>query len=282
MGLFRERAYEFVLANPSLNLWEGIREDAIEYFARNQIHWWGDDGRHHPTGHLLSSQIACLNHLYALRQRPELAKAVLHAIDHEVTAAEVVDDGYVEFEFIGTKQYMKERSFSRGANCTSVDAFMIGRDIDGSRRAFLIEWKYTESCEPEDKYIPRRSEVYDSVILATDSPFAHVDPKAFYFEPFYQLMRQTLLGWLLAKNKDHGCTSYRHVQIVPAENVEFQDNVTSPYLKGASVSEAWSSVLRQSDLYIATTPAKFMRPVVDGRDTQSLTNYLQRRYWSGI
>jgi hypothetical protein len=80
-----------------------------------------------------------------LHQRPDLATAVLRAIDPAVVNAEIVDDGYVEFEFIGARQYLEERAFSRGAHCTSVDAFMIGGVRGGGKRAFLVEWKYTES-----------------------------------------------------------------------------------------------------------------------------------------
>lgn len=32
-----------------------------------------------------------------------------------------------------------------------------------------------------------------------------------YYEPFYQMMRQTLLGNLCAINNDHGCDDYIHV-----------------------------------------------------------------------
>ena len=157
---------------------------------------------------MLSSQVACVNHLYLLRQRPDLAKAVLRAIDPDIVEAAIVDDGYVEFEFIGARQYMAERAFTKGANCTSVDAFMIGRTTHGRRRAFLVEWKYIEAYRRQDKYIPRRARVYDDLIMAEDSPFKppgrsgtrdQIEPHALYFEPFYQLMRQTLLGWLISK-----------------------------------------------------------------------------------
>ena len=64
-GVFFGKEREFVLDEPSLNLWEGIRMDAFEYFKRNEIPWWrGKDDN--PTGHLLSSQVACVNHLYYL------------------------------------------------------------------------------------------------------------------------------------------------------------------------------------------------------------------------
>jgi len=124
--------------------------------------------------------------------------------------------------------------------------------------------------------------VYDWLIKADDSPLKPIEPRAFYFEPFYQLMRQTLLGWQISKHEDHGCTSYRHVHVVPEQNTAFHLKVTAPLLKGASVTEAWSAVLRCPDFYISTTPAEFMRPVDGMRDTKTLIGYLERRYWLGI
>jgi hypothetical protein len=97
------------------------------------------------------------------------------------------------------------------------------------------------------------------------------------------MMRQTLLGWQMSKQRDHyDCASYRNIHVVPGQNVEFHQNVTSPLLKGANVSEAWCAVLKHPELYIASTPANFMRPIVDQRDTKALTSYLDRRYWSAL
>jgi hypothetical protein len=289
-GLFRDIPRQFVLSIPTKNLWAGIRADAIDYFARNRISWWGGNNTE-PTGHMLSSQVACVNHLYLLRQRADLARAVLRAVDPEVEQAEIVDDGYVEFEFIGEKPYFKEQAFTRGAKCTSVDAFMIGRTARGCRRAFLIEWKYTEVYQQKDVYICRRAKVYDDLIKMEESPFKmeespfkQIEPRAFYFEPFYQMMRQTLLGWQISKHEDHGCTSWRHIHVVPAQNVEFCENVTSETLrpKGATVSQAWSAVLKNPEFYIETTPQVLMQPILDRPDTKALTGYLEQRYWSAI
>jgi hypothetical protein len=280
LGLFFGKPREFVLSEPAANLWEGIRADAIDYFARNNISWWKGDGNE-PNGHMLSSQVSCVNHLYLLRQRADLAKAVLRAVDPEVIEAEVVDDGYVEFEFIGARQYLAEKAFLRGTNCTSLDAFMIGSTAY-DRRAFLVEWKYTETYPREDKYIPERAHVHDDLITAEDSPFKQIEPRALYFEPFYQMMRQTLLGSQISKHEDHECTSYRHVHVVPEQNAEFHRNVTAPLLRGMSVSEAWRAVLRRPEFYISATPADFMRPLIAERDTKALMGYLERRYWSGI
>ena len=132
-GTFSGKEWGFVLNDPVLNLWKGIREDAQQYFKRNKIPWWKGN-KDNPTGHLLSSQIAYVNHLYYLRQRKDLATAVLSKIDNKITAAVIVDDGYVEFEFIGEKQYLKEKSWMKGVNCTSIDAVMIGQNSAGKKK----------------------------------------------------------------------------------------------------------------------------------------------------
>ena len=97
-GILQNKERDFVLQDPLLNLWDGIREDAIDYFERNNIVWWGGS---EPTGHLLSSQIACLNHLYFLRQRRDIATVILREVRPDIVEAVIVDDGYVEFEVIG-------------------------------------------------------------------------------------------------------------------------------------------------------------------------------------
>jgi hypothetical protein len=74
---FKGTSYAHILLDPTKNLWAAIREDALDYFSRNSIVWWGGGGSTAPTGNLLSSQVACVNHLYALRLRVDLATAVL-------------------------------------------------------------------------------------------------------------------------------------------------------------------------------------------------------------
>ena len=95
-GLFFGKEREFVLSEPELNLWEGIRQDAKDYFQKNGISWWSGNGE--PTGHLLSSQIACLNHLYPLRQRKDCADKILQNLNSSIIESQFVDSGFVEFE----------------------------------------------------------------------------------------------------------------------------------------------------------------------------------------
>ena len=277
-GLFFKKNREFVLQEASLNLWEGIREDALLYFKRNKIPWWlGKEDE--PTGHLLSSQIACVNHLYFIRQRKSLATAMLKSIDNDIAEALIVDDGYVEFEFIGCKNYLKEKSFIRGANCTSIDAVMMGRNRKGENIFFLIEWKYTEYYSPEDKYIPATSKVYDYPIEDKQSPFKNKDVRAYYYEPFYQMMRQTLLEWKFVENKDHCCDDYQHIHVIPKENKELLQKITSPDLKGGNISEAWKSVLNCPDKYRTISPQELFNPCSEIVDSKSLLSYLKKRYW---
>lgn len=279
-GVFQGLQRDFVLNQPARNLWAGIREDAIDYFRRHRISWWGG-AVDEPTGHLLSSQVACVNHLYPLRQREDLVLALLAGLDSTIVAAERVDDGYIAFEFIGDRQYLKERGFSRGAHCTSVDAAMIGRTVTGDRRIFLIEWKYVEAYVVKNQYVPARAQVYDALILAPDSPFRPLDPRCFYYEPFYQLMRQTLLGALIARHEDHGCTSYRHVHVAPDENGEFHASVTSKTLRGDTVYDAWRSSLKNDELFLTRSPQTLFEPLTGLPDTGSHTAYLAARYWAG-
>jgi hypothetical protein len=276
-GLYRGKEREFVLSDPSINLWEGIRLDAIEYFKKNKIAWWNGN---EPTGHLLSSQIACLNHLYPLRQREDLATEVLRSVDKTIEKAAVVDNGFVEFEFIGDEDYLGERSRTRGANCTSIDAAMIGVMADGTRKLFLIEWKYTETYAVEDKYVIERSKVYDDHIVAVESPFRPgLALEALYYEPFYQLMRQTLLAEECIKHADHGVGAYTHVHVVPEKNVELKKKITSPTLVGKDIHDAWRKVLKDDSRYIVVSPEQFLQPLEQIIDTKSHIAYLKARYW---
>jgi len=278
-GMFFEKEREFVLKDPALNLWGGIRDDAKKYFADYGISWWKGDNDS-PTGHLLSSQVACLNHLYYARQRKDVATAILKRIHPEITEAMVVDKGYVEFEYIGQTQYLKERGFTRGANCTSIDAVMMGLASGGRKIMFLIEWKYTESYGGDDLYCDARSAVYDQHIVDPEGPFiAGLDPKSFYREPFYQMMRQTLLGWLFVKNRELGCDSCVNVHIIPDGNAELKTKITSPALSGEDIHVAWRHVLKNPDMYKSVDPADLLSGAAALLDTKSWLNYLEARYW---
>jgi hypothetical protein len=277
-GLFFNKQRDFVLHDPALNLWAGIRDDALDYFKANQISWWMSNDQE-PTGHLLSSQVACINHLYYLRQRKDLATALLKNVDSRILSAECLDNGFVEFEVIGKQNYLNEKSHTRGANSTSVDAMMVGKKSSGKDVLFLIEWKYTESYGSESKYIPERYNNYNPLLGEKDTPIKTADYESLYYEPYYQLMRQTLLGWKMAQVDEYGCDEYIHVHIIPEKNLELRDKVTSPKLSGANMSDAWKTVLADPAKYKVISPEDLLKPLSKEPDSKSLLQYLKIRYW---
>lgn len=280
-GLYKNIKREFVLSKPDLNLWTGIREDALHYYKQNKITWW--DSGDEPTGHLLSSQIACINHIYYLRQRQDASTLVLRNIENTIQKAVKIDTGFVEFEKVGSKKLGKEKHLIRGANCTSIDAIMIGENIYGKKILFLIEWKYTESYGSESKLKgesgKRRLEAYKELLYLKDCPISVSNIEALYYEPFYQLMRQTLLGWQMVTRKEYECEDWVHLHVIPDDNKELKNTITSPYLKGSNIEEAWKSVLIEPYRYISIDPKKLIYPIKECLDTKSLLTYLERRYW---
>jgi len=109
--IFKKAEREFVLKDPSLNIWAGVREDSISYFNRCDPDLTGFQNLSglgsQPTGHILSSQIACINHLYFVRQRKDIATAILQNVDNNVKSALLLEDGaadhrYVDYEVIGS------------------------------------------------------------------------------------------------------------------------------------------------------------------------------------
>jgi len=280
-GIFDKLPRPFILLDPVLNLWEGIRSDAINYFSRNKISWW--DSGTKPTGHLLSSQVACVNHLYYLRQREDITSRILRSLNPNFKKAVVIDDGFVEFEMVGKERLGKEKQQTRGANCTSVDAMMLAEDDYGKRTLVLIEWKYIESYSVEDKSVGSsgkvRLDAYKDFLSAKDCP---INPTFFndcFYEPFYQLMRQTFLGWTMAKRKEFGAEDWIHIHVIPGDNLELRNAVTSPGLTGKNLEEAWRKVLVEPNRYLCITPEDFLLPIYSCRDRKSLTDYLKIRYW---
>ncbi len=278
-GLFLGKLREFVLKDSVLNLFPPIREAALAYFKDNQIPWWKDKVNR-PTGHLLSSQIACVNHLFSLRDRQDIATEVLRGIEPTIKTALSIDDGFVAFEFIGKKQYLKERGFTRGANCTSIDAAMLGETKDNKRILFLIEWKYTESYERQSKYIPERAKVYDHLIEAHDSPFVPgIKSETLYYEPFYQMMRQTLLAHQFELHRELDCGQCLHIHVIPDANKELKTTMTSPAIHGKTIHDAWAPLLKEPHKYRPIDPATLLKPASSLPDTTPWLEYLATRYW---
>ena len=285
-GMFKKTERDFVLKDPALNVWAGVREDAIDYFRRHDIPFW--DGVTEPTGHILSSQIACINHLYFIRQRQDVATAILKGIDRDVRSALVLgnggENGYVDFEVVGAKNYLGEKLHTRGANSTSIDALMLGELDNGLRKLYFIEWKYVESYGRTSKASGdsgrTRIKIYSPLLNKPGSPIKEVDIEGLFTEPYYQLMRQTLLAHEMIKAKEYGAELYLHLHVIPKENKELKEvNTASGKLKGENLEETWKNVLRSPELYKAVDPEELLKPAHNCSDVISALMYLARRYW---
>jgi hypothetical protein len=275
-GMIKKLKLPFVLENRMLNLWEGIRDDAISYFRRYDIDWHKDingEPKEGPEGHLLSSNIACINHLFYLRKRQDLATLVLKNIDSRIVNSELVDDGYIEFEKMGGKDEnpLKEKSEyrKRGSKSTSVDALMVGKKQNGKNILVLIEWKYTENyINPECKFIEKDdyhknyTDLLQEVYCPIKSP---ENVTGLFFEPYYQLMRQTLLGWKMAETKEYNSDEYICLHIIPHGNIELRRSCFN-----------WKNQLKEQKKYKIISPEDLLKPIIN---ESIFIEYIKKRYW---
>lgn len=271
----------FVLKERKLNLWGEIRDEAITYFEKKGIEWHKDakdEPKKGPEGHLLSSNIACVNHLFYLRQKMDLVTLILKNIDPRVISAEIIDDGYIEFEIMDGKNNInplneKSPERKRGSKSTSIDAIMVGRKNDGKNILFLIEWKYTEKgYDPECKIIAKDNYHKNYIDLLQDKNCPidfHENVKGLFFEPYYQLMRQTLFGWKMIEASEYNCNEFIYLHIIPHGNIEFRKN-----------SKNWNSFLKEQYklCYKIIAPDDLLKPI-DEQNNRLFIEYLKKRYW---
>lgn len=195
---------------------------------------------------------------------------------------------YLGFEYIGTKNYLGETNWgTRGANCTSVDfAFRFLR-CDELVQLVLGEWKYTEEYRgrklPEPERInTTRFQVYQRAFAKWKSCQPDLPPyEVFFVEPFYQLMRQTLLAQEMEKAREMGVDIVSLIHISPEANREFALGFTSPRLAkyGRTVTDAWKN-LAPKDRFIPISSESFLTVIgqVAGGTRKAWADWLLRRY----
>lgn len=195
------------------NLAPSIRTVADPYFGPPRSITW-----HRHANHGLSSQVCCLNFLMPLAERPDvLSRLVGRALGiaaPEMLPVEPGPDGrdwFVGFEWTGTENYLDEwpagGKATRGANATSADAVVRFRGEAGAE-TLLIEWKYTEaygaalndrrSADGLSGGNLTRTARYGDKAFHPDGPIRNdrsLSVEDFYWEPFYQLLRQQMLAW---------------------------------------------------------------------------------------
>jgi len=303
-------------------LHERMRDSAIAFFDRHRIKWWtsrydvrpkrkkqqgqaevltgvtgvaasksqpppnNEAEPELPTGHLNSSQVACVNHLEPARCDRDVARHLLRNIDPAfVETYPVEDDGYVAYEWIGDKDYLGEPGARvRGANVTSLDALMLAGRDDGTRVLVPFEWKYLESYGP--KSVAKTEKVnrvarYRRLLEKPDSPICVEDINWLFYEPYYQLMRQTLLAWQMVKHNDHkfGAKDWLHVHVAPDRNEALRSGGRGAVkLIGSTMEEKWRSVLKEPRRYRLMTPERLIESIGESGRWEAWRGWLRGRY----
>lgn len=261
------------------NLYVDIREDALLYFKQNNISWWRQqEDNYSPTGHLVSSQIHCLNHLFAIRKDDNAIKQLLKkATDIEFdkilpTTIDITNDGYIAFEFALDNEKLlgeTDEGAKRGAMCTSIDA-MIRAQKDDKIWLIPIEWKYTETYKREDKTNRKRLNRYEHLIECSErlkTPTDGISHSVYFIEPNYELMRQTLLcEQLVTQEYAH---TFFHINVIPSANTELRNAVEKEFIP----------MLKEEAKFRIIDPQELLSPIPADGEYKDLISYLQTRYW---
>ncbi len=279
----RERGFVLADSEREKNLYDPIRDKAIAYFNDNNVSWWGGNK---PTGHILSSQIACLNHLFAIRDDKDDVLQLLNGVRNEfVDILPITTDKspkYIQFEAVSGKDYLNEKTTTRGSQCTSIDALIYAKHQTGQNWLILIEWKYTEHYNDDDKAAGNkgneRKRRYNELII--NSKYLNSDNLAiYYFEPFYQLMRQTLWAEQMVTNSDNEtlkAENFLHIHVIPSENTDLLGKRYK--LSGKNMEITWRDMLKDQHKYIIVDPRKFVGGVLNIPKYADLRTYLTERY----
>ena len=305
-GNYRGIARSFCLADghSAENLYERIREDAIQYFQDRRITWHdGLDNRRLPSNHLCCSQSCCINFLYPMTTNEKLVSAVLGRIYPDLAEPlrfdkdQPLQNGlypYMAFEWIGVDDYLGEtrrkgRERTRGANFTSADFAFRFKRKDGRIQIVLGEWKYTEEYRSFDKGIEARKQNYFQAFHRNGGVIRRCDENlynALFFEPFYQLMRLQLLAQEAEYHKEMEADIVTVLHVCPQANTEFRDRVTSPYLARIfpkeGVLEIWKELVSH-DKFMSISMEDLLDTITHqahGVDRDWVC-YLQVRYGSG-
>jgi hypothetical protein len=267
------------------SLFPDLRPSALAYFEKHGIAWWG--GGPTPTESAISSQLACINHLEPARLDGDLALSLArNVVPDAVEVLPVEDSGFVAYEWVGARDYLGERGWSpdsRGKNITSVDALIAARTATKAVSLIVIEWKYTENYRPDRALAistkgTSRVATYERLLEHPDCPIKLGEHERLFYDPFYQLMRQTLLAWRMVEHGEFGASGWQHVHVIPADNLALRNTVTAPGLTGSDMSSAWRSVLKEPERYHVLTPTDLV-PSVSATSTQAEWRmWLRERY----
>ncbi|MBI2864016.1 MAG: hypothetical protein HYX94_05590 [Chloroflexi bacterium] len=204
---------------------------------------------------------------------------------------------FLTFEWIGTEKYLNEHSWgTRGANCTSTDFAFRFRRYDGRIQLVLGEWKYTEEYAKAPRLASKTLTTQKSIYLepfecwkASGADLPTYD--GLFVEPFYQLMRQTLLAQAMERARERGNGEMQAdivslVHVSPAANRGLAENFkAAPELArfGKTVGDAWKQVAPKNRFLPVSTES--LLTIIDQVAPERLQSWrewlLKRHGWWG-
>ena len=300
----RRHGHLLALGCEEENLYPPLRGKggASRFLRDRRIKWWsssrsGDrSAGAGPTRNLASSQLACINFMLPLASSPTALAAALSAIDDDIVGIVGVEDpaagtrSLVEIEWIGLDHALEgPGQKTRGANTTSIDAFVVAETTSG-RRAYLLEWKYVE--EYRGRYLgdglkgATRLERYSAAYAASSFRTGRTPVTAWFYEPFYQIMRQRLLAERMVRNGELGVREAKVVIVVPDGNRAYRERITSPVLaaefKSARTVEAVvrAAIAQPEPAFACVSPSTMAEAVRRqcGNELVEWSEYLKDRY----
>jgi hypothetical protein len=292
-AMLGDTGYRLKAAHRLLNFVPLIRKEVDAYFGPPRNVAW-----HTHANHGLSSQACCLNFMFRLAVNPSVLSQIIgRALNLPSVKMLPVENGpdgrpyYVGFEWIGRDNYLGEWPADgkpkRGAHVTSADAF-VRFQYKGQIRALLIEWKYTEKYgQPLDPSgNGERKRRYKDKIFAPNGPIKGdlgLKVEDFFWEPFYQMMRQQMLAWRMERAREDGAERVSVLHISPSANQPLH-KVTAPALTrfGTDAFDVFRSLLVQPEKFVARTVEQVFRPIMGTEHSDTATagwsEYLRDRY----
>jgi len=295
-GLYRNRIYPFCLPleYAQYNLYQGIRQDAIDTFQRHNIIWHSSALPGLPSNHLCSSQVFAVNLLFPFIDNPEALVNILKPHFPDIARMIPVEDKrYIAFEWIGNKNYLSETPKigeyrQRGAGNTSIDAMMIYETQSKDKVMLLIEVKYSESYGVSYKRF--RSDGSDRIDCYQDFFYDLLSPidrsiapdlEDFLYEPFYQLLRHTLLASQIKQVESAKLNWVQVVHLTVSNNKELL-SVTSPQFRplGDTTYEVWRKLLREPEMFTVISVEPFFKSIeqTGHHELEPWTLYMKERY----
>ena len=91
-----------------------------------------------------------------------------------------------------------------------------------------------------------------------------------FYNPYYQLMRQTLLGWKMVSLNEYNCDEYINLHIIPRGNIILRKNIMTPI--------DWKNTLIKSKQYKVFSPEELLYPLRKEDSLKEYFKYLYDRY----